>query len=502
MQYKENRPPLEQIAAELDVDYVLDGSVRWAKGDDGSRVRITPQLVRTADDSQMWAESYDRVLADVFDMQSEIAAEVVSQLGITLLEPERADLEARPTDNLEAYQAFLRGAHIQNSSDFTEPTRRRAVEDLETAVELDPEFALAWAALSHAHGFYYRLGYDLTDARAQVARKAYDRALELDPDSPEVLYELGYYHYYIEQDHEAALERFQAAERARPDDAEIKSAIAFVWRRQGRFAEGIERLEEAFALSPRNAQIPALIGEFAQMTREYEKSVEYLDKSIALAPDEYWPYVQKVQTLWLSREDLDEARRILESIPDSASETLVLFLGWTDLSRMERDFDRTLAVQEEAASEWYTHQTMTIPKSLVIAEALGYKGDLEGAHSEYQAALEAVEAALIDRPEDYRLHSSRGVALAGLGRRDEAIAAGQRAIELMPIEKDLYIGGQFIHDMALIYAMLGEAEEALEQLDRLLSIPAKFSVMMLKKDPRWDSLRDHPRYQDLIDKYS
>ncbi|MGB5658455.1 MAG: serine/threonine-protein kinase, partial [Thermoanaerobaculia bacterium] len=173
MQYKENRPPLEQIAEELDVDYVLDGSVRWARGDDGSHVRITPQLVRIDDDAQVWAESYDRVIEDVFEMQAEIASEVVAQLGVTLLEPEREQLGTKPTENLEAYQAYLRGNYGQESSDFTESTRRRIIEDFRTAVELDPDFALAWAALAHAHSFYYRLGYDFTEARRTMAGEAY-----------------------------------------------------------------------------------------------------------------------------------------------------------------------------------------------------------------------------------------------------------------------------------------------------------------------------------------
>ena len=170
MQYKENRPPLAQIAEELDVDYVLDGSVRWARGEDGSRVRITPQLVRTGDDTQIWAESYDRVLEDVFEMQSEIATEVVAQLGVTLLEPEREELEARPTESLEAYQAYLRGNFGQDSADFSESTRRRVLEDFQAAVELDPGFAEAWAALAHAQAFYYRLGFDFTDSRLDNGR--------------------------------------------------------------------------------------------------------------------------------------------------------------------------------------------------------------------------------------------------------------------------------------------------------------------------------------------
>ncbi|MGB5814339.1 MAG: protein kinase, partial [Thermoanaerobaculia bacterium] len=216
MQYKESRPPLKQIGEELGVDYVLEGAVRWARADGGSRVRITPQLVRVSDDSYLWASSYDRVIEDVFAIQSEIAAEVARELGLTLLEPERQELEAKPTDNLEAYQAYLRGEHHANLPDYSEENRRQEVEAYQRAVDLDPGFALAQAALCHAHAFYYRLGLDLTAARRAMSKEAFDRAMALDPESPRVLFELGFYHYYIEGDYDAALDKFLAAAEAYP----------------------------------------------------------------------------------------------------------------------------------------------------------------------------------------------------------------------------------------------------------------------------------------------
>ncbi len=502
MQYKENRPPLREIAEELGVDYVLDGSVRWARGDDGSRVRITPQLIRTEDDTQLWAESYDRVIEDVFEMQAEIASEVVAQLGVTLLEPERAELEIRPTENLDAYQAYLRGNYGQESSDFTESTRRRIVEDFQTAVELDPDFALAWAALAHAHSFYYRLGYDFTEARRTMAGEAYEKAMTLGGDSPEVLYQAGYYHYYVEQDYEAALSNFLAASEADPENAEILAATAYIWRRQGKFDEGIERLERAFELSPRNPQIPAHIGEFAQQIRDYPKSIEHLDIAIAIAPDENFSYSQKVTTLLLWKGDLAEPRRILESV-GRAGEDYALNIGNTIvIARLDRDYDAMIAFEDQDQIEWIGHQLLSYPKSLVIAEALQLAGDTERARVEYEVARGEIEQALAERPDDYRLYASLGQALAGLGRKEQAIAAGKKAIAMMPIEKDMYIGPRLVHDLALIYTRLGMVEEALDQIDLLLSIPAKFSVVVLEMDPRWDALRDHPRYREILAEYS
>ncbi len=502
MLYKENRPPLKQIAEELGVDYVLDGSVRWARGDDGSRVRITPQLVRTADDSQVWADSYDRVIDDVFEMQSEIASEVVAQLGVTLLEPEREELDIKPTDNLEAYQAYLRGKYGQDLPDFTEEHRRQIIDNLQQAVDLDPDFALAHAGLAHAHSFYYRLGYDLTDARRSMAKEAYDTALALDSESSQVLYETGYYHYYIEQDFDAALSKFLAAAEANPNDADILSATAYVWRRQGKFKEGIERLERAFELSPRHSQVASHIADYSQQMRAYQKAVEYFDIAIGLAPQEEWPYVQKADTHVLWTGDLDEAQRILESLPGTAEGTTPqLHWQWTYLSRLRRDFARVLELQDEVPFDWYDNQMASFPKQLIRAEAFHFQGDSESAKAAFEAARTELEKALEERPEDYRLYGSLGIALAGLGRKDEAIDAGRKSVEMQPVDREAYIG--FFNDTATteIYTRVGELDLAIDQLDYLLSIPSKFSVSVLRLDPRWDPLRDHPRFQALLEKH-
>ncbi|MGB6364090.1 MAG: hypothetical protein WBG64_15605, partial [Thermoanaerobaculia bacterium] len=223
---------------------------------------------------------------------------------------------------------------------------------------------------------------------------------------------------------------------------------------------------------------------------------------IAIAPDEDFSYSQKVTTLLLWKGDLAEPRRILESIGRAGEDYALNTSNTILIARLDRDYDAMIALEDQDQIEWIGHQLLSYPKSLVIAEALQLAGDTEQARVEYEVARGEIEQALAERPDDYRLYASLGQALAGLGRKEEAIAAGKKAIEMMPIEKDMYIGPQLVHDLAVIYTRLGMVEEALDQIDLLLSIPAKFSVVVLKMDPRWDALRDHPRYRELLEKYS
>ncbi|MGB6362580.1 MAG: serine/threonine-protein kinase, partial [Thermoanaerobaculia bacterium] len=197
LRYADTDKTIHQIGEELGVGYVLEGTVRWASSPDGSsRVRITPQLIRVADDSQLWSSTYDRIIDDIFEVQSDIASKVIDELGITLLEPEQRAVESRPTANIEAYQAYLRGLEYANHPDFTELNMRLAVEMFQRASELDPAFAQAHAWLSHAQARYYWFGHDLSEARMQLARQSAAQALALDPELPEGHVAMGYVYYY------------------------------------------------------------------------------------------------------------------------------------------------------------------------------------------------------------------------------------------------------------------------------------------------------------------
>ena len=291
--YKNTDKGLREIGQELGVDYVLEGTIRWDKKGEVERVRITPQLIKVSDDFHLWAENYEREIEEIFDVQADIASQIAEALDITLLGPERRKLGARPTENLDAYQAYLRSVDYIDRADFTEENVQLGIQMLERAVELDPEFALGYAALSEAHSGLHHHGYDRTEERLSRAKAAVDKALELQPKLPEAHLAFAYYHYWGHRDYERALEELAIAERGLPNDSRIFNRTGAIWRRQGKFEAAIDRFEGAFELSPQDVNLPGEIGLTYEYLRRYAEADRYYDLSISLAPDRPWGYGSK-----------------------------------------------------------------------------------------------------------------------------------------------------------------------------------------------------------------
>lgn len=246
----------QQIGRELGIDYLLEGSVRWSSApEDSSRVRVTSRLVRVADDTQVGSQSYDRVIDDIFVVQSEIAGEVIRQLDIALLKPEQEALASRPTRHLEAYQAYLRGMDYASRRDPNEENLLQAAQAFEQATELDPAFALAYAELSEVHSLIYHLIIDRTDERLELARAAAERALTIDPALPAAHRARGYYYYWGHTDYDAVLEEFAIAAQALPNDSQLLEGLAYIQRRQGRFEESIAEFQKSLALDPQSGRV-------------------------------------------------------------------------------------------------------------------------------------------------------------------------------------------------------------------------------------------------------
>jgi non-specific serine/threonine protein kinase len=497
--YKNTDKGLREIGQELGVEYVLEGTIRWDKAGAVERVRITPQLINVSDDFHLWAENYERDMKQIFAVQADIASQIAEALDITLLESERQTLEVKPTENLEAYQAYLRGLDYKGEIDWSKENFQLGIQMLERAVELDPEFALAYAELSGAHSNMHHFGHDRTEERLSRAKAAVDKALELQPELPEAHLQFGYYYYYGYRDYERALEELAIAEKGLPNNSRILTATAFIWRRQGKFEAAVDRLEVAFELSPQNAGLASNIGISYRNLRRYAEADRYYDLAISLAPDQQSGYEAKAYNYvsWLG--DTKRARDVLEKMPGKRRDVQERSL---ELWRLERNYQAILdfASSDSRPIIWY-QSDVWLP-ALLAARAYRLMGQAELAHASYDSARAILEKELDTYPDDHRIHSALGTAYAGLGRKEDAIREGKRGVELYAVSKDALGGLVRVWDLAVIYTMVGEYDAALDEIEYVLSVSGWYSVQNLRLDPIWDPLREHPRFQALLERYA
>jgi TolB-like protein/Flp pilus assembly protein TadD len=500
VQYAKTGKTTKQIGAELDVAYVLEGTVRWERGvGKASRVRVTPQLIRVTDDTHLWADRYDREMKDVFAVQSEIAEQVVAKLGIAMGQPERQAIGGQPTQNLDAYQAYLRGKSLLDSPASSPEDQKRGIEMLQQAVEMDTRFALAWATLSKVHSSVYHDRVDFTEERLAKARECADRALALQPDLREGHLALGYYYYWGRSDYGQALEEFKRAAQGRADDPEILEAMAYVNRRQGYWDESIVAMEKAFALNPRNITLALqMSGSYASL-RRFLDALRSADIAIALAPHASGLYVPKLFIQVQADGDTRAARETLKSIdPRQVPE-----VPWIEsyLDTLDGRYQEALDHLAAFPSDLLDVPDVYEPKTLSAGRIYLAMNDRPRALVACESAREVLVKAIAASPRDARMRSAHGMALACLGRKDEAVREARLAADMIPITSDAIDGPRYLQELAAVYATVGESDAALDLLDRLLAMPGGASVNLLKIDPIWAPLRKHPRFQKLMEKY-
>jgi serine/threonine protein kinase/tetratricopeptide (TPR) repeat protein len=499
MQYKGTRKAMREIGAELGADHILEGTVRWGKSKGGgSRVRITPQLIKVADDTHLWSDRYDRELEDIFDVQSEIAEQVIEQLNVTLVAPERAAINVRPTDNLDAYNAFLRGKEYANRPSYLRRNFDLALQMFMRAVELDPKFALAWAGIGLAHSNIYHHGYDRTDDRKAQAEQTVARAIELQPDAAEVRLARGLFLYRCYNDYDGALEEFEVASASAPNSSELWMYIGAVRRRRGEIVEGLESFKRAFELDPLSSTLPSEIGATLTLLHRFEEADQYFQRIIATAPDQVLAYLFRCDNYLSWKGDLEAARNTLEKLPrETSDDANLLFLNHRQLL-FERRFAEALKLIGSTRLEMLVTQMGVGPKSLIRAQALFFLGREDEAREAYHNALRLLEEAIKEYKGDFRYHIALGRTYAGLGRKDNAIASGLRATELMPVTRDVMHGTMTVYDLAGIYASVNEPDRACELLGQILSKPSWFTRKYIQLDPLFDPLHGHPRYEALM----
>jgi adenylate cyclase len=498
--YAKTDKTIKQIGQELGVNYILEGTVRWSTTPEGvESVRITPQLILVSTDTHIWTDSYDRQIDDIFKIQSEIAQKVGEQLGITLLEGEQKALEISPTENLEAYQAYLRGIYYVGQPHFSIENWHRAIENFQQAVAIDSGFALAYAELAMAHARFYNLRYDLSESRLKKSDQAAAKALELAPDQPGVQLALGYYYLWAYRDHKKAFAHLEIAEKGLPNNVEIMKAKAAIFERQGQWKEYISSLEKAIKLSPRDASIATNLAFGLWLTRRYIDGIDVCNQAITLTPNGTWPYLYKTFTYWSWQGANKQSREALESV-NVEHEFYLWSWYWQEVG--EGNFEEALQLLSDTTNSWVRHKLWARPKPMLSAFIYDYLNKKDLAYEDYKSAKTLLEKMVMEHPDDPRYHSSLGIAYAGIGQKEEAIREGEKAVELLPMSKDAAYGIPYVQDLAVIYTMVGEYDLALDLIEHLLSVPSWLSVGWLAMDIRFAPLKTHPRYKELLTKYA
>ncbi len=497
--YAGTTKPLKAIASELGVGSVVEGSVQVL----GERLRVNVQLIDAATDEHLWAERYDRTLDDAFAIQSEVAQRIVAAVGAALTNAEHGRLTATPTANAEAYQMYLQGREYQARPSFLRQNTEIAQQLYEQALGLDPNFALAHAALSEVHGMMHWYAYDRSTARAVRQREEAEEALRLAPDLPQAHFALGMVHYWGRRDYHRALDEFAIALEGLPNDAKLWMRIGAVHRRLGNWNEVFATIEKAAQLDPRSADMFFdLAGQTYYFLRRYADAVRMYDRALSLAPDYHSAKIFKGWTYVHWQGQLDTLRAVLSRLPrdaeldygDAPAQNAALLL-------LERNADGLLQELQVAHGDVFVAQDFFLPGALYAAWAHQMRGDHAAARASFTSACVRLDSALVELPDDWRIHAARGLALAGVGRRDEALREATWLQQSVLYREDHFVG-LLADNRALILAQAGEADAALDEIERLLAGPSwGISVHTLRLDPRWDPIREHPRFRTLLVKY-
>jgi len=499
MQYKSGvTRNLKEIAQQLGVSNVVEGSVRRS----GNRIRVSVQLIDAQTDRHIWVQNYDRTLVDSITLQDELATEIAGALGATLSPQEKARVEAKPTSNPAAYDAYLRGRALAAGSRFDKSAVEGAIQSYQEAVKLDPSFARAWARLSCTQSLYYWLGFDPSPARLAAAKDAADRALALDPDLPETHLALGYYRYYGQQDFTGALAEFQQAERGLPNNVDVIEAIGFIQRRLEHWEEAIVALRRAIELDPRDINAYNNLALTYSALHRFPEALATVDRALAWEPANTDALGLKASVFWATG-DFQAVEPLLAN-PGTEPRVPVV---WWPVRGVQALFQRRYAAAIEILSSAVAAETKRgeYNQKLLLGLSQQRAGDVAAARATYEDAVQDIRCDLKKvAPSSYaaaETHAALGLAYAGLGEAASAIAEGQKAMAIHPTSKDPFEGPAQEQRMAEIYALLGDADHAIPILQRLLQIPyggAMFlTPALLRLDPEWDQIRNDPRFQEL-----
>ena len=494
-EYKKTDKDLATIARELGVDYLLVGKVRWEKGDSGrSRVRVSPELIQVASGSTRWEQPFDANLTDVFQVQADVAQRVAQALDVALGAGEKQALAERPTRNLTAYDAYLKGEELSQSLAANDPaTIRRALVYYEQAIAIDSTFALAWARRALAHDLLYANSVPDPNT-ARTALESAERAQRLAPDRPEVYHALAEYYRSVTNDAVRSLEQAERGLAIAPKDVNLLVVAALSQQAQGRWEQATDLLARAQAIDPRSETTNFRLARTLLFRRRYDEALAACERGLRVTPT-HLGMLETRAMVHAARGDAAAAKAAIRQPPaDLDPAAYVSYVAnFYDLFWLLDDGQRSLLYRltpaqfDDDRGAW----------GLSLAGAYALQGDRRHAQAYADSAASAFESQVRKTPEDGQLHALLGVALAYLGRKDEAIREGRRGVELVPMTKNAFQAPYNHHQLARIYLLVGEPEQALDEIELLLKVPTYLSPGWLRVDPAFDPLRNNPRFQQL-----
>ena len=491
-QYRNTTKSIRQIAQELGVAYILEGSVRRA----GNKVRVTGQLIHAATDEHVWAKAYDRDLTDVFSIQSELSQAIAAALSAALSPQEKSLLDRRPTENQAAYDAYMKARQLAQTG-LNLGTEIAEIEALlKKAVELDPKFAAAWAELGRHRAFVYFNEFDHSAEQLERARIAIETAVNLAPNAPEVIEHYGDYFYYGFRDYARAVEQYQRLAVLRPNDASVFGSLALIHRRQGRWAEALTEFRRALQLEPRNLRFLRSLQQLTQALNLYDEATSLQQRVVELTPGDVAEEGQLHGIPFSARGSMKEAMEYLAQVkPTAAQKPLILFVrkqvaiqtgDWAEAIRLD-------GVQRYFEVPGISHWVQDVAMAFVLAA----KGDREASRTLAASAIPAAREELERKPSAQAWSGLAG-AYVLTGNREEALRCARRAMELVPESSDAVSGPGFRVNYGSTLAWLGDKDAALAELARLLRTPYGENIYSAKYGLSWFPLRGDPRFEALV----
>jgi TolB-like protein/Tfp pilus assembly protein PilF len=498
--YKSSPENLPEIARQLGVAHILEGSVQKS----GDAVRVNVQLIKAANESHLWGDTFDRKLTDIFSVESEVAKAIADQLRAKLTGQEEQIIAAKPTDNIEAYDAYLRGL-AYNLKTQTFANSLGAQKYLREAVRLDPKFALSWALLSYVDAVGYRTTFlQPTVALREEARQAAETALTLQPNLGEALHAKGYYYYSCLRDYDAAVRYFEQARQFLPNSSQIPESLAYVERRRGQWDRSESYFNEAERLDPRNVSMLEQHALSYMVLRRFPEALRKFDQVIDIAPDDVETIALKA-AIAQAQGDLPRAAALLGPLHPNADDPQALETHVYQAILERRPAPIILRLKEILAKPDPALGYINGELRFWLGWAQEVAGDHAAAQESWRQAISELEPLLKEQPENYQLIGDLALINMGLGDKAAAFKLIEREMAAVPIERDALDGPAPIEILARVAARMGEPDRAIAALQKLLSIPGNGALAenvpltpaLLRLDPMFDPLRSDPRVQKL-----